>query len=263
MDEKNDRMDQSALSQFLTLVRICISYPPAADLAARELTDHLTDRVDSLTAQGVSLEEAQRRAVAAMGDPMEIGHSFDRLYPAFWHRLSHILLVAAVLLLSAALLWNCFLADSGLRLHSLLPLKTTVILDHAMFPDETADPELLHPIQAYGGGTLGRAALSPGRDDGTAGVYRLSTGTVQLRFSVQLEHAPWFYVAAFDCRLTDDLGNEYDPSVYIGAAGAARQNRLIFANDIDPAARSFTFTASSEYTQEQVSLYLRTGEVQP
>lgn len=255
-----------ALERFLGQVKGWIPYPPAAEQAERELMDHMTDRVEVLTARGTAPEEAQRQAVEAMGDPMEIGQAFDRLYPAFWHRLSHLLLGAAGVILAAALVWNCALGEHSRKLSTLLHPPGAVALNHAMFPRETAEPELLQPVGVYGRGSLGAFTLAPGRDGGTAGLYRLSTGEIQLRFVVRLDHAPWLDPMGLTARLTDDLGNEYDPSIGLyGPASGTCDTRLIFVNGVDSAARSFTFTAGSsfQHSGKQAVLYLRTGEVQP
>lgn len=50
---------------------------------ARELEDHIEDHMDSLMESGLSLEEAENKAIEAMGDPEEIGRELNKLYRPF------------------------------------------------------------------------------------------------------------------------------------------------------------------------------------
>lgn len=50
----------------------------------RELADHIEDRQAELEAAGLPPNEAEAQAVAAMGDPVEIGRALDQLYDARW-----------------------------------------------------------------------------------------------------------------------------------------------------------------------------------
>ena len=51
----------------------------------RELAEHLADHAADLTDAGLSPEDAAAAAVAAMGDPSEIGQAMNQAYPA-WPR---------------------------------------------------------------------------------------------------------------------------------------------------------------------------------
>ena len=55
-----------------------ILFRPAHRRVRAELTAHLEDRAQALTEQGVPPEEAEERAVAAMGDPKAIGRALHR-----------------------------------------------------------------------------------------------------------------------------------------------------------------------------------------
>ena len=74
------------------------------DSIADELTDHLRDHADALIALGRSPEEAESAAVAAMGDPAEIGKALNKEYPLLWLVLSRIAGVLAVLAAATLLL---------------------------------------------------------------------------------------------------------------------------------------------------------------
>lgn len=57
----------------------------------RELAGHIEDRQAELEAAGLPPNEAEARAVAAMGDPVEIGRALDRLYDSRWYTLLRVL----------------------------------------------------------------------------------------------------------------------------------------------------------------------------
>lgn len=66
-----------------------------------ELTDHLLEHRDMLVEHGVEILEAERRAVEAMGDPMEIGRAWNEKLSPFWLWLGRVcILLFVVILLS-------------------------------------------------------------------------------------------------------------------------------------------------------------------
>lgn len=50
----------------------------------RELAAHLQDHSEVLMEHGLSLKEAEQRAVAEMGDPAEIGKALNKSFSVFW-----------------------------------------------------------------------------------------------------------------------------------------------------------------------------------
>ncbi len=52
----------------------------ARDGIARELSDHIADQAEAYEAKGESHEEAVKRAVEEMGDPVEVGVELDRIH---------------------------------------------------------------------------------------------------------------------------------------------------------------------------------------
>ena len=50
----------------------------------QELTDHLQDHAAALEERGLSPEEAQLQAVAAMGDPAELGRALNKVHSPLW-----------------------------------------------------------------------------------------------------------------------------------------------------------------------------------
>ena len=64
----------------------------------RELEGHLEDHAADLVRIGWPENEAEERAMAAMGDPAEIGRALNQEYPLGWLVLSRIALLAAMVL---------------------------------------------------------------------------------------------------------------------------------------------------------------------
>ena len=60
--------------------RVCrrVRFRPDRAAITAELTAHLEDHMDALVARGFPPETAARQAVAAMGDPEEIGRELDK-----------------------------------------------------------------------------------------------------------------------------------------------------------------------------------------
>ena len=65
-----------------------------------EIEGHIEDRMEPLLAlQGIDEEEAQRRSIAAMGDPAEIGRAFQKHYSYFWLWVDRAIIALIVLVL--------------------------------------------------------------------------------------------------------------------------------------------------------------------
>lgn len=60
-------------SRFLEDVAEQISYKPLRPLITKELEDHILDRTEAYIEEGMNREEAEKRAVAGMGDAVTIG----------------------------------------------------------------------------------------------------------------------------------------------------------------------------------------------
>ena len=77
-----------------------------------ELDDHITDCRDDYLARGMSEEEAEEKAVAQMGDPIETGTMLDRVHRPRpdW---GVICSFSALLILGTALMYLTFGAESG------------------------------------------------------------------------------------------------------------------------------------------------------
>ena len=73
-----------------------------------ELTSHLLDHRDAMVSQGLSPTEAEAHALAAMGDPAEVGRELNKEYPLLWLIVSRI----AAVLTALFLLMSCMALSS-------------------------------------------------------------------------------------------------------------------------------------------------------
>ena len=100
-------------------VRAQVRFRPDRAAIEKELTDHYQDHVRDLERVGYERKLAERRALAAMGDPEAIGKALDRVHKPWlgwlW-KISRAVLAAACLLLAWALLiWGVPDAGTWLR----------------------------------------------------------------------------------------------------------------------------------------------------
>lgn len=68
------------LCEYLEQVTGQMRCKKARDMVAEELKNHIEDQAESYEEFGLGKEEAQRRAVEQMGDPVEVGTSMDRIH---------------------------------------------------------------------------------------------------------------------------------------------------------------------------------------
>ena len=129
--EKPDTMEA-----YLAAVAEQIRWRRARGAVTQELRWHLEEQRDAFSREGRSIEEAERLAVAEMGDPVSVGAELDRLHRPRpqW----------GLLALTAAL----FLAGTALRLWAAALLRRA-------WP--TVDPE---PLRTLGAAALGCGVLA-------------------------------------------------------------------------------------------------------
>ncbi len=111
--------------------------PKERSAIRQELTDHLEDHAESLTAMGFGWEEAERRSVDAMGDAAEIGEALNRQYGLGWVIAYRIAAVFTVLALVVAVM-----AAS-------LPVRTVSENLKARFSPETSLDEFDGLVYSY------------------------------------------------------------------------------------------------------------------
>lgn len=94
-------MHDASFQVFCDQVCRQVRFTPDHPAIRAELLSHLEDRADALAAQGMPLRTAAEAAVAAMGDPAEIGRGLDRQH-AYWlgwvQRVVHRVCLAALVL---------------------------------------------------------------------------------------------------------------------------------------------------------------------
>ncbi len=138
---------QQSFDFFCDQVCKLIRWPPAQRLAREELTAHLEDHAAALESQGIPPEDAALQAVAAMGDPYELGRQLDKCHSPLFPGLNIFLSLAGLVLIFFSCLLS-FQRHTGLFAHdSLLPPAHTL----PSFHNET----LVIPGTASGSGIIG------------------------------------------------------------------------------------------------------------
>ncbi len=136
--EGSDPVKSSPFDPFLNAVCSHVRYRPARAGIASELWNHLSDRTEAFQAQGLPLEEAEARAVTAMGDPDELGKALDRAHPCVWSYLYLVLRPVTVLI--CVLVFGSFLLDTGVLLYNMaVPLP---MYDGELAVVRYAEPDL-------------------------------------------------------------------------------------------------------------------------
>lgn len=81
-----------------------------ADVCA-ELSGHIDERTEALSAHDYASEQAEQRAVLMMGDPVEVGQAINRQYSTFW--LVARILSGLLVLLLALEMWGAFRSNAN------------------------------------------------------------------------------------------------------------------------------------------------------
>ena len=231
-----------------------------APAVRQELSDHIQDHMDALLTGGMGRDDAEEAAVAAMGDPVEVGRALDALHsPWPWRifllcaRCFKIALVLAVVLTIQDLMTGDFPSSR------FLPTATATSVAQDLLR-ENWEEEVRATGTVTGGGSLGDYTFRPQGeallvyrpdytyDDGT--VY---PGGLRLAFLVETAHfqpwlgdvdIPWYALSA-----QDDRGNTYGPEdlgTYPESTGGRLLGHKEFSlSDADPEARRFTFTVAA------------------
>lgn len=119
-----------------------------------ELTAHMEDHADYLIAKGMEPDEAAAHAVAAMGDPYEIGKELDKLHSPWYPRLTRVFTVLAALL---------FLVSLFIFLNiDLIDRRFAPFADPAELVREKFSGTVFCEGRATGGGVLGAYSFFDG-----------------------------------------------------------------------------------------------------
>lgn len=277
----------------MTPIRSCYSYCRAVCAQVRfkpdhaaiteELFGHILDRRDALMEQGLSRQEAEARAVAAMGDPEEVGKALNKehswllgWFQVWFHRLFSVGLVCLVLLA---------LRYALPTLSSLLPHSEQGYVFNQWVP---IDNDSITYDQNISQNALldFRPEVSVRTDDYTftvtRAVLRESGGFLHLDYILKVTHwnpqnaNPEFrdYLSA-----VDDLGNWYlgrglNPDDYPNAAGVFRDSAgnpkasyafvtyyEMWVGGIEPEAKELTLVYDRAGHQVHLTLSLTDEEV--
>lgn len=241
--------------QFCELVTGQLRCKWEASAVRRELSDHIQDHQAALMADGMGRDQAEEAAVAAMGDPEELGKALDALHSPWPWRLYHAARTAAFVLLvfafflgfdvllgsggSGAVFWG----DSGYTMPEQDPQS---LLEYYSFIDSDT---VRTTGTVTGGGDIGPYRLSPA---GEALFLTRENGDTQLAFLVSTFHPqPWLEsLKLYDlaCSASDDLGNQYssDQFYFLNTGGRLRDLCWVLLEDPAPAACRFTFTLDTD-----------------
>ena len=126
-------------SQFCDQVVRRVRWFPARGAIAAELRAHLEDHAAALMERGIPEEEAAEQAVAAMGDPEELGRQLNRAHPP---------LLCFSVLVTNIILALLFIAFSFALISQVWNAVTYYRHDREFFQEVTADQQL-HPMDEW------------------------------------------------------------------------------------------------------------------
>lgn len=186
------------MEAYLAVVLEQIRWKRARPALARELERHLTDQRDAFIKEGKPAEEAERMAVADMGDPVEVGAALDAVHRPRpqWGLLAWTLALAAActalrLVLTAG--WH-YEGESPLRALLALLLGTGALLG-LYFLDISRLARHAGKIYigtlALGGGCILQACWAPASH---AALYGYRFSYYYLSLFLPLVYALWVYV---------------------------------------------------------------------
>lgn len=255
--------------QFCELVTGQLRCKWEAPAVQQELADHIQDHQAALMAEGMGRDQAEEAAVAAMGDPEELGKALDALHSPWPWRIYHAARTTAfVLLVFAFFLGFDALLGSG--------SSVNVSLENLSYALKEQDPQYI--MERYvltdsdtvqttgavtGGGDIGPYRLSPA---GEALFLAQENGYTRLAFLVSTFHPqPWLeslYPDGQPCSAVDDLGNRYGPDQvsFLSTGGRLRDLCRVLLEDPDPAAHRFTFTLDTDRGSVTFTVTLEGGE---
>ena len=236
-------MSNLAFDIFCARVCSAIRWKPARRLAQAELTAHLEDHAQALAAQGLALDLAAERAVAAMGDPYELGHALDRAHPPTLPRLSRVLALAGSLVLAAGLCLGIVRGTGLLALSGAFPRPPDLY--------EHAGQALLMEGISTGGGSLGGYTLAPSGQAGLVSYDRPDEDRREIMVPVTISaDRPWLPVPScyLDGTWTDGAGGAGAASINSGWPYLFGAEGWLYLTAPTSGARQFTavFTVGGE-----------------
>ena len=242
----------------------------------QELTAHLEDHAEALRAAGAGWDEAEEAAVAAMGDPDELGRALDRLHSPWPWRVFHGAVAVSVVLAGLAV---CFTIAG----HSRTNGTGWLVSEEALFSPSVAqvweeesqlseNEVLLATGTASGGGTIGPYHLRAWEEAQVAGFEGgyysfdvLGSYDTYLALAASCVHwepwleplsVPWYALSA-----VDDLGNTYGPGqLYMDyRGGRLLGSQWIKLTNPNPDASRFTITVDTDRGRAVFTVELEKG----
>lgn len=176
--------------------RLRYASPKERKAVRQELEDHLQDHAEALEAAGYPPEQAQAHALAAMGDPKQVGEELSAAFPLRWWVLSRVAGCVALITLLLILFW---LPEPISNLYHYHQAK----YDPLSFQWNQDVPPQLVPLDLQevlpGGGTLSiYAAGLVGNDDGTYDAYVYTVSYSGGPFQFPNDASQWLTFTAGD-----------------------------------------------------------------
>lgn len=247
--------------------KVCsvIRWKPVHGPTVAELRAHLEDHAAALEAQGVPPEEAALQAVAAMGDPYELGRQLDKCHSPLIPRLSRIFTLLALVILLLSLIIGFRSGTGPFALSSTFPQSTTLLYYGI------GDASLVVSGTASGGGDLAGYRLTP---SGEAGLLLVSWDSPEketnqkylLRCPLtitqwQFWRPPMNFLRG-ELSWTDDTGGSGSAIISTPAKHSLLGSATVLEiQNPTPGARQFTVTLST--TEESVTIYITLQEEVP
>lgn len=207
--------DPTPFTDFCNAVCAQVRFRPDRAAILSELWDHLEDHADALKERGIPILDAREEAVAAMGDPVELGKALDKLHSPLAGWLLVVLKWASRL---AAALAALFLVLSLFRdLPALLDPSSSLAAQqeaqYQLFQENAAEVLLLHPSDTAAARTGDYTLSIP-----YAFLQTSEDGRVSLAYELEVTHwNPWYRLPSLELWITaeDDRGNVYfDTATY-------------------------------------------------
>ncbi len=176
--------------------RLRYASPKERKAVRRELEDHLQDHTEALEAAGYSPEQAQAHALAAMGNPKQVGEELSAAFPLGWWVLTRAAGYVALIALLLILFW---LPEPISDLYHYHQAK----YDPLSFQWNQDVPPQLVPLELQeallGGGTLSIYATGlVGNDDGTYDAYVYTVSYSGSPFQFPNDSSQWLTFTAGD-----------------------------------------------------------------
>jgi hypothetical protein len=181
-------MDKTPYDCFLDAVCARVRFRPVREGIKAELRGHMEDRTEALVAQGIPEPEAMAQAVAAMGDPAEVGKELDKAHPCFWSYL-YLFLKPVTILVCVLVFGPCLVVSAVMAYHMAVPMP--------VYDSESALVRYAEPNLRL---TIGDHHITIPK------VYQLENGTVHVEYT-DLICPVRAYSHSVDIRAMDENGD--------------------------------------------------------